>query len=235
MVNKLVRLYPARWRERYGQEMTWLLADLSPLSRAARLRIGLDLLRGAADAHLSGGLRGPGGAARAIGVASGATVIGWLPVGALIVLSTVFPSGLFGGIATIGGFFYLMAAFPAIGALASRACARPGAWLAACATSGAIMAVLFTATYSVIDNAYFGIVSRDPENIAAFRASGMTSMRNFINLSLERQALTATILFVVIGVLMGHDRRDLRRRTAATGPRLKPFAETGHNGPDLFR
>ena len=203
MVNKLIRLYPARWRERYGAEMTRLLEDLAPLSRGARLRTGLDLLRGAADARLSGDFSAPGGAARAIGVAAGATVIGWLPVGALIVLGTVFPSGLFGGIATIGGFFYLMAAFAAIGALASRACTRPGAWLAACATSGAIMAVLFSATYAVIDNAYFGIVSRDPEEIAAFRASGMTSMRDFLTVSLEHQVLPATIIFTVGGVLMG--------------------------------
>ena len=203
MVNKLIRLYPARWRERYGTEMTRLLADLAPLSRGARLRIGLDLLRGAADARLSGGFHRPGGAARAIGVASGATVLGWLPVGTLIFLTTVtFPSR-FDAIAVVSGFFYLMAAFAAIGALASRACTRPGAWLAACATSGAIMAVLFSATYAVIDNAYLGIVSRDPEQIAAFRASGMTSMRDFINVSLEHQVIVGFVVCIVIGVLMG--------------------------------
>ena len=205
MVSRLIRLYPARWRERYGQEVTWLLEDLSPLSRGARLRIGLDLLRGAADARLSGDFHRPGGAARAIGVSSGATVLGWLPVGALIVLGTVFPSGLFGGIATIGGFFYLMGLFLAIGAIASRACARPrpGTWLAACTASGTLMAVLFSATYAVIDNAYLGIVSRDPEQIAAFRASGMTSMRDFINVSLEHQVIVGFVVCVVIGVLMG--------------------------------
>ena len=205
MVSKLIRLYPARWRERYGTEMTRLLEDLAPLSRGARLRIGLDLLRGAADARLSGGFHRPGGAARAIGVASGATVLGWLPVGTLIFLTTVtFPSR-FDAIATVGGFFYLMGLFLAIGAIASRACARPrpGTWLAACTASGTLMAVLFSATYAVIDNAYLGIVSRDPEQIAAFRASGMTSMRDFINVSLEHQVIVGFVVCVVIGVLMG--------------------------------
>jgi hypothetical protein len=202
MVTKLIRLYPARWRERYGQEMIQLLADLAPLSAGARLRIGLDVLRGAADAHLSREFHTPGGAGRAIGVASGATVIGWLPVGALIVLGTVFPAW-FGAVATFGGFCYLMAAFLAIGALASRAGARPGAWLAACAASGALMGVLFNATYAMIDNAYFGIVSRDPEKIAAFRASGMPSMRDFLTVSLEHQVLPTVIIFTVGGVLMG--------------------------------
>src|SRR5262249_40767456 len=145
----------------------------------------------------------PGGAARAVGVASGATVLGWLPVGALIFLTTVtFPSR-FDGIAVVGGFFYLMAFFLAIGAIASRACPKPRAWLAACAPSGALMAVLFNATYAVIDNAYLGIVSRDPETIAEFRASGMTSMRDFINVSLEHQIIVGFVVCVVIGVLMG--------------------------------
>ena len=203
MVNKLIRLYPARWRERYGTEMTRLLEDLTPLSRGAQLRIGLDLLRGAADARLSGGFHRPGGAARAIGVASGATVLGWLPVGTLIFLTTVtFPSR-FDAIATVGGFFYLMGLFLAIGAVTGRACARPGTWLAACTASGALMAVLFSATYAVIDNAYLGIVSRDPEQIAAFRASGMTSMRDFINVSLEHQVIVGFVVCIVIGVLMG--------------------------------
>ena len=205
MVNKLIRLYPARWRERYGTEMTRLLDDLAPLSRGAQLRIGLDLLRGAADARLSGDFHRPGGAARAVGVASGATVLGWLPVGALIFLTTVtFPSR-FDAIAVVSGFFYLMGLFLAIGAIASRACARPrpGTWLAACTASGSLMAVLFSATYAVIDNAYLGIVSRDPEQIAAFRASGMTSMRDFINVSLEHQVIVGFVVCVVIGVLMG--------------------------------
>jgi hypothetical protein len=222
MVKKLIRLYPARWRERYGEEMTWLLEDLAPLSRGARLRIGLDMLRCAAGARLSGGFHAPGGTARAIGVASGATVIGWLPVGALIFLTTVtFPSR-FDAIATIGGFLYLMAAFTATGAVASRACARPGAWLAACAASGAVTAMLFTATFAVIDNAYLSIVSRDPENIAGFRASGMTSMRDFINTALpEHQLRTGVIVFVVMSVLMGMIGAVCAERRQAAAPDLR--------------
>jgi len=43
----MLRLYPAAWRRRYGPEMAGLLAE-RPLTMADRL----DLLRGAADAHL---------------------------------------------------------------------------------------------------------------------------------------------------------------------------------------
>ncbi|MGV8964704.1 MAG: hypothetical protein ACOH2F_00370 [Cellulomonas sp.] len=47
-VSALLRLYPAAWRERYGDEVADLLAG-SPVS----LRSGLDLARGAIDAHVN--------------------------------------------------------------------------------------------------------------------------------------------------------------------------------------
>ena len=43
----LVRFYPARWRERYGEEIADLLATEPPSVRRA-----VDLLRGLIDAHL---------------------------------------------------------------------------------------------------------------------------------------------------------------------------------------
>ena len=43
---RLLRLYPAAWRARYGDEMTAVLADRHP-----NLRDHLDLVRGAWDAH----------------------------------------------------------------------------------------------------------------------------------------------------------------------------------------
>lgn len=50
----LLRLYPSRWRARYGTEMEDLLAD-----QALTPRLALDLLRGALDAHLHPELVGP--------------------------------------------------------------------------------------------------------------------------------------------------------------------------------
>src|SRR5690242_15287356 len=43
----LLQLYPARWRERYGEEFSAVLA-----SQRASVGIVLDLLGGAIDAHL---------------------------------------------------------------------------------------------------------------------------------------------------------------------------------------
>ena len=55
MTHLLIRLYPARWRERYGDELAAILDDrpVGPFDAA-------DLLLGALDAHLH--LRGLGAA-----------------------------------------------------------------------------------------------------------------------------------------------------------------------------
>ena len=202
MVKNLIRLYPARWRQRYGAEMAQLLDDLAPLSRGARFRIAFDVLLGALDARLSRDFHTGTGAVRAIGLAAGAAVIGWLPVGALIYLATVvFPSNNDTTPWFPAGFLYLMVAFPVIGAVASRACARPWSWPLAGGVAGIVMTALVSATFAWVDNAFFGVVSK--QQIEGFRSSGMTSIHAFIDLALERQILGSTIMLTVIGVLMG--------------------------------
>ena len=75
----LLRLYPAWWRERYGDEMASLLETRPPDARAR-----LDLVRGAFDAHLRNPEpgRGPGRTVVAALIAGGAwTVAGVASVG----------------------------------------------------------------------------------------------------------------------------------------------------------
>jgi hypothetical protein len=69
--SRLLRLYPAWWRERYGAEMAALL-EARPLDARARF----DLVRGALDAHLRGADQraGPGGVRAAL-IAGGAWTI----------------------------------------------------------------------------------------------------------------------------------------------------------------
>jgi hypothetical protein len=52
-MSRWVDLYPASWRNRYGEEMEWLLAERPPSPRDA-----LDIARGALDAHLEPQLDG---------------------------------------------------------------------------------------------------------------------------------------------------------------------------------
>lgn len=49
-MRSLIRLHPRWWRERYGAEFGQLVADLS--GDRVGWRLGLDVLRGAADAHV---------------------------------------------------------------------------------------------------------------------------------------------------------------------------------------
>ena len=77
--SSLLRLYPAWWRERYGDEMVALLETRPPDVRAR-----LDLVRGALDAHLRdpGSGRGPGRAIAPALIAGAAwTVAGVASVG----------------------------------------------------------------------------------------------------------------------------------------------------------
>lgn len=202
-MKQLLKLYPARWRERYGQEMARLLEDLAPPSRGARLRITADVLLGAVDAHLLGEFRTVPGTARAIGLAAAAAVAGWLPLGALIFLSNVaFPSAG-DSISSAAGYLYLFVAFAVIGAVASRASDSAGIWVAACATAGAVMAVLVNATFAAVYNSFPAIVGTQPQKLADFRSSGMTSMRDFLNVSLEHQVLGITILAIMLGLFSG--------------------------------
>jgi hypothetical protein len=70
-VRALVRLYPRRWRERYGDEFDLVLRAWRPGPGAA-----LDVVRGALDAHLRGARPGP--VLRRALLALGAAIVGWL-------------------------------------------------------------------------------------------------------------------------------------------------------------
>jgi hypothetical protein len=70
-VRALLRLYPRRWRERYGDEFELVLRAWTPGSRAA-----LDVVRGALDAHVRAARPGPL-LRRTLLALAGATV-GWL-------------------------------------------------------------------------------------------------------------------------------------------------------------
>jgi hypothetical protein len=67
----LVRLYPKRWRERYGDEFELFLAATPP-----DLRTAVDVVRGALDARLRAVRPGP--VLRWALLALGASVVGWL-------------------------------------------------------------------------------------------------------------------------------------------------------------
>jgi hypothetical protein len=60
-MSRIVRLYPAAWRERYGEELAGLIADMSD-GRRPSLRLLADVARGAGRERLRAARPAPGGA-----------------------------------------------------------------------------------------------------------------------------------------------------------------------------
>jgi len=87
----LIRLYPVKWRERYGGELEQLVRDLRPST--SRVALAADLSRGALLAHLEQGVDMPAADRKAIRRGVLIAVLCWLGLSVEIVLSNVvFPS-----------------------------------------------------------------------------------------------------------------------------------------------
>jgi len=88
----LIRLYPRRWRDRYGGELEQLVRDLGP----SRFRpvLALDLVKGALDAHVRQGIAMNVVQRRAVTRVSVIVGVVWLGLTLEILFSNVvFPSG----------------------------------------------------------------------------------------------------------------------------------------------
>jgi hypothetical protein len=127
-VSRLLSLYPARWRERYGDELLDALSA-HPLTLHGRL----DVIRGAVDAHLhpelvqadgmpvpaGGYMRGPVHASRRVGIrlflAATATAAFWTAAALVMV-----ESRLYGG-ASLQGTLLLIGMVALIGVMWDRA------------------------------------------------------------------------------------------------------------------
>ncbi len=91
MLEWLIRLYPARWRDRYGGELQQLVQDLHP-SRPT-LILAIDLVKGALNAHLQERLTMQSADRKAAKRAALIAGIVWLGLSAEILLTNVvFPA-----------------------------------------------------------------------------------------------------------------------------------------------
>jgi hypothetical protein len=199
-VKRLIALYPARWRQRYGTEMARLLDDLAPFPAGARLRVAADLIRSALGAHMSKEFGMTSRLRQPLRRGAITAVIAWIPCGAGIVLTNaVFPArqdndGLW---VPLG---YLL--IPAVLAFAGLTRASQRSRVAAGAVAGAIFGLLTIATFAVVDNVFLQIVSQQQAKIEGLRESGMTSMRAFINSGLVPAGIVMTLEFAVLGIIL---------------------------------
>lgn len=206
----LLRLYPRWWRERYGEEFTGLVVDLP----GGRGGVGLiiDVARGALDAHLHGRPAAMGRfadpAARR-GLYDGLIISGVLAVAALL-SNVVFPTSPQDSdgdpeylVGLAAGSMVLAVLLVVIGARARCRSETAMAGVKGGATAAVVIAALVTATFLVMNNLFFDIVSRQHDKQAAFAASGWSSLRAYLTVRQLEGAVVIIPVAALIGAALG--------------------------------
>jgi NO-binding membrane sensor protein with MHYT domain len=167
----------------------------------ARLSAGLDLFRGAIDAHLTLEPKMEAGTRSALRWAVGLALSVWAALAAVIVLTNVvFPSRTDNdGISVLLGYLGIFAALYYTGVRAARV--TPSRWIAVIsgAIAGALIGFLTIATFLAVDNTFLDIVSQQQSKIDGLANSGMTSMRDYINASLLPGLGFLSVALAVLG------------------------------------
>jgi hypothetical protein len=199
----LIRLYPPRWRERYGSELEQLVKDLA--SSRSTTAITVDLVKGALQAHVQQGLAVTTSDRRAI--KGGALIAGtvWLGLSAeILVVNVVFPSKTDDdGLSVLLSYLCIFAALFVTGALAARDGAGRKGQVLAGAIAGAMIGALTTATFAVVDNVWLDIVAQQQPKVDGFAHSGAGSMREYVNHGLVGAAVFLTVGLGVAGAVLG--------------------------------
>jgi hypothetical protein len=197
----LIRLYPARWRLRYGSELEQLMRDLR--RDRSRSAIAIDLVKGAIGAHARQVLdtRWDWRTIRRGGLIAGLV---WLGLSAeILVTNVVFPSPDDDSVAILVSYLAVFGALGGIGVLAGRSGAARRVQALGGMVAGAAIGALSVVSFAVVDNIWLGTVSRQPQKIDGFAHSGAASMRAYLNHDLIGPAVFAVIAFGIIGAIMG--------------------------------
>jgi hypothetical protein len=194
-MNWLIRLYPARWRERYGSELEQLVHDLRPAR--SRASIGVDLVKGALGVRLKQGIDMQISDRRAItrGTLIAGTV--WLGLSAeIVVVNVILPSRTDDdGASVLISYLCIFAALFLTGTLAARDGAGRKGQVLAGLVAGSMMGALTVGSFAVVDNVWLDVVAQQQSKIDGFAHSGAGSMREFIN-----HGLIGTAVFLTVGL-----------------------------------
>jgi hypothetical protein len=201
-VTRLLRLYQARWRQRYGAELAQLVRDLRPTTPTRVLVV--DLVRGAVRAHLEEGIGLPASDRSAVKRGLVVAAVISLVLSVEIVLSNVvFPSPSDDDtIAVVASYLGVFAALVVVGILAARVGADPRGLVLAGLLAGLVIGFVIIATFIVVDNVWLDIVSRQPQKAQGFADSGATSMRSYINHGLIGPGVFFILVFGVMGAML---------------------------------
>lgn len=156
--------------------------------------------------------------ARAAGRSAVLALIAYVPIGLVLYLFTVVFTSAQVAVPAVAGYGYPLLVLLAAGARARRASARAGAPIVAGLAAGLVLAILAVATIAVMDNAFLPVISQQQDTIEKFRASGMTSMRAYLNRDLESTTPVVIIVVAIAGAAFGPLGPVLARAlTPATG------------------
>jgi hypothetical protein len=216
-MKRLIRLYPAQWRQRYGGEVEQLVDDLR--GTVATRTLVVDLLRGALEAHIQERLEMQAvdwKAARRGALIAG--VVGFLVAVEIVLTNVVFPSTTDDDtVSVVVSYLSVFAAMILAGVLAARDGAGPRGQIVAGAVTGAIIGALVIATFLVVDNIWLDIVSQQQTKIDGFAHSGASSMRAFINQGLIGPGVFFIVGFGLFGALLSRTAGALSRPRAQPG------------------
>ncbi len=201
-MTRLLRLYPAKWRARYGAELSQLVRDLRPTT-PTRVLVG-DLVRGAVEAHLEEGIGLQRSDRSAVTRGLLVAVVVSLGLSVEIVLTNVvFPSPTDDdAVAVIVSYLSVFAALFLVGILAARAGASRRGLVLAGLTARLVVGLVTIATFIVVDNVWLDVVSLQPQKIEGFARSGQTSMRSYINHGLIGPGVFFTLAFGTLGAVL---------------------------------
>jgi hypothetical protein len=208
-MNRLIRLYPRAWRDRYGDEFAELVSDVSG---GRRIRLALDIGRGALDAHL----RGRFGMRRFLadvavrrGAYDGLIIAGLLTV-FVVMTNVVFPGGPNESdgdpeyqIQYVITLAIMAGLLVAIGMRARRRSDELLAGVKAGAVAGGIIAVMVTLTFLAVNNLFLDTVSQQHDKRVAFAASGWSSMRAYLTVTQLRGAIFLVPMLALVGGALG--------------------------------
>jgi hypothetical protein len=201
-VTRLLCLYPARWRERYGAELSQLVRDLRPTTPTRVLAV--DLVRGAVNARLEEGIGLP--AADRSAVKRGLVVAAVISLGLsveILLSNVVFPSPSDDDTAAVVvSYLCVFGALVLVGVLAARVGASPRGLVLAGLAAGLVIGLMTIASFIVVDNVWLNVVSQQPQKAQGFAGSGATSMRSYINHGLIGPGVFFTLVFGTLGAML---------------------------------
>jgi hypothetical protein len=202
-------MYPRQWRRRYGEEFDQLLADLAGDQPRRRHRVDIGI--GALDAHWRGGFgmkRLFGDPALRRGFYDGLFIAAVIAIDVFLT-NVVWPAGpdesdsdpeyIVQNLITYGIILLLLVL---IGARAGRRTRTGRGGAKAGAAAGAVIAVVGSLTFVIVNNIWLSVVSQQHDKRIAFAQSGWTSMRAYLTVvQLEGMLFLLPALAVVGGVL----------------------------------